>query len=118
MMKKYFKVLSLVFALISCSYIPAVSAASSAAMLITIAETNPALLERLNTIALDNTKLLNQVLTMAESKPMLLERLLNIAETDPKTFSQLVTISNAETSGEEEDASITGINDGSGIIRN
>jgi hypothetical protein len=115
-MKKYFKVLSIIVALISCSLLPNVNAASSTAMLITIAETNPVLLERLNTVTQGNKELLNQVLRMAESKPAQLERLLDIAETDPETFSQLVTISDAAIS--EEEASITGIEDGSGIIRN
>lgn len=114
-MKKYFKVLSIIVALTSCSYLPSASAASSTAMLITIAETNPVLLERLNTVTLGNKELLIQVLRMAESKPAQLKRLLNIAEADPETFSQLVTISDAAIS--EEEASITGISDG-GIIRN
>jgi len=115
-MNKYLKIISLSIALTGSVYLPSVNAASSTDMLITIAESSPVLLERLNVIALDDSVLLNQVLKMADSKPVQLERLLNLAETDPKAFEQLVSIHNAEASQEEEEITTMGINDG-GIIR-
>lgn len=117
-MKKYFKALSISLVLISSSYLPSVNAANSTAMLITIAESNPVLLERLNTVALDNAELLNQLLKMADSKPEQLERLINIAETDPEVFSQLVTIDDVETALVDGGVSTLGIiSDDGGIIR-
>lgn len=107
-MIKYLRILSLSLALTSIVYLPNVNAASSTEMLITIAETNPALVERLNVIALNDTKLLNQLLEIADSDSSQLERLLNLAETDPETFKKLVAISNAE----EEGVSTLGIDDG------
>jgi len=115
-MNKYLKIISLSLALSSSVYLPSVNAASSTDMLITIAESSPVLLERLNVIALDDTALLNQVLKMADSKPLQLERLLNLAETDPTAFEQLVSIHNAEAIQKEVEISTNGINDG-GIIR-
>ena len=115
-MKKYFKVLPVLFAIISSSYLPSVNATSSTEMLINIAETTPALLERLNAIALNNPVLLNQLLKMSDSKPEQLERLLSIAETDKEVFSQLVTISDAETA-QGYQISPFGIDDEGGIIR-
>ncbi len=95
-MNKYLKVLSLSLALTSAAYLPNANAASSTEMLITIAETNPVLVERLNIIALNDAELLNQLLIMAKSKPELLERLMNLAETDPEMFARLVTIFNVK----------------------
>tara|TARA_B110000467_G_C18298114_1_gene469428 strand:+ start:1122 stop:1472 length:351 start_codon:yes stop_codon:yes gene_type:complete len=115
-MNKYLKVLSLSLVLTSGIYLPSVNATSSTEMLITIAESNPVLVERLNVIALNDTKQLNQLLKMADSKPEQLERLLNLAETDPEAFEQLVIISNAEETEADGEVSTTGIGDG-GVIR-
>ncbi|NQZ86651.1 MAG: hypothetical protein HRT54_03625 [Colwellia sp.] len=115
-MNKYFKAFSISLVLISSNYLPTVNAASSTEMLITVAETNPVLLERLNSIALNNPELLNQLLKMANSKPDQLERLLNIAETDPEAFTQLIIISDAEKA-QEEQVTMFGIDDEGGIIR-
>jgi hypothetical protein len=116
MMKKHFKFLSVLFVLISGSYLPNVNAASSTEMLITIAETSPILLQRLNVIAHDDAELLNQLLTMAHSKSEQLERLLNIAETDVVVFEQLVEIFNAEAA--QQKISVMGIIDEDDIIQN
>jgi hypothetical protein len=102
-MNKYIKVLSMVLALTSSVYLPsafAASTSSSTEMLITLAETDPVLLDRLNDIALNDPELLNQLLEMADSDAALLERLLNLAESDPETFEKLVTIKNVETTEE------------------
>ena len=111
-MKRYLKVASLLLVLTSSIYLPAVSAANSTEMLITLAETNPALVERLNDVALNDAKLLKQLLKMADSDPAQLERLLNILASDPETFGQLVTVFNAEETQEDDDVSTFGIDDG------
>jgi len=115
-MNKYLKIISLSLALTGTVFLPNVNAASSTEMLITIAESNPVLVERLNVVALNDAKQLHQILKMADSKPELLERLLNLAETDAEAFKQLVTISNAEEAQVNDEVSTTGINDG-GIIQ-
>ena len=99
-MKKYIKALSLVLALTSSVYLPSVFAANSTNMLITIAETNPVLIERLDDIALNDQKLLNQLLNIADSDAEQLERLLNLADTNPFIFEKLVTIKSLETAQE------------------
>ena len=99
-MKKYIKALSLVLALTSSVYLPSVFAANSTNMLITIAETNPVLIERLDDIALNDPKLLNQLLNIADSDAEQLERLLNLADTSPFIFEKLVTIKRLETTPE------------------
>jgi len=115
-MKTYLKALYLSIALTGSVYLPSVNAADSTEMLITIAETNPALVERLNDIALKNASLLNQLLKLADSKPAQLERLLNLAESDLETLKKLIMINNAEVIYDEGGVSTTGIDDG-GIIR-
>jgi hypothetical protein len=109
-MNKYLKTIPVLLALTSSVYLPSVNAANSTDMLITIAETNPVLVERLNEVALNDSTLLNQLLTMADSDPAKLERLLNLAETNPEIFEQIVTVFNTEKSA------LTGIGDG-GVIR-
>lgn len=89
----------MVLALTSSVYLPsafAASTTSSTEMLITLAETDPVLVDRLNDIALNDAKLLKQILKLAGSDPVQLERLLNLLENDPETFDKLVTIKNAE----------------------
>jgi len=115
-MKTYLKALYLSIALTGSVYLSSVNAADSTEMLITIAETNPVLVERLNDIALKNASLLNQLLELADSKPAQLERLLNLAESDLETFERLITINNAKAILDEGGVSTQGIVDG-GIIR-
>ncbi len=64
-------------------------------MLITLAETDPVLIDRLNELALNDEKLLNQILKMSENDPVKLERLVNLAENDPIMFWKLANIYNA-----------------------
>ena len=99
-MNKYIKVLSLLLALTSSVYLPSAFAGSSTDMLITIAETNPDLIERLDYIAITDPELLNQLLTMAGSDAVQLEKLLNLAESNPYIFSKLVSIKSVETTQE------------------
>jgi hypothetical protein len=99
-MKKYIKALSLVLALTSSVFLPSAFAASSTNMLITIAETNPVLLERLDDIAITDPTRLNQLLTMADSNAGQLEKLLNLAESNPYIFSKLANIKRVETTQE------------------
>jgi hypothetical protein len=98
-------------------------------MLITIAETNPVLLERLDDIAITDPTRLNQLLTMADSNAGQLEKLLNLADSNPYIFSKLANIKRVETTQElkveEEQVSPYGqmstfgvIRDDGGIIRN
>ena len=115
-MNKYLKIISLSLVLTGTVFLPNVNAASSTEMLITIAESNPVLVERLNEIALNDAKQLHQLLKMADSKPEQLERLLNLSETDPDAFSQLETVFNAEANQEKGSVSTMGIGDG-GVIR-
>jgi hypothetical protein len=128
-MKKYIKALSLVLALTSSVFLPSAFAAGSTDMLITIAETNPVLLERLDDIAITDPTRLNQLLTMADSNAGQLEKLLNLAESNPYIFSKLANIKRVETTQElkveEKQVSPYGkistrgiISDGGGIIRN
>ncbi len=123
-MNKYIKVLSMVLVLTSSVYLPsafAVSTNNSTEMLITLAETDPVLVDRLNDIALNDAKLLKQILKLAGSDADQLERLLNLAESDPETLEKLVTIKNVEASQELKISqpvySTFGIEDG-GINRN
>ncbi|HBY84982.1 MAG TPA: hypothetical protein DEO86_03830, partial [Colwellia sp.] len=93
-MNKYIKALSMVLVLTSSVYLPsafAVSTSSSTEMLITLAETDPVLVDRLNDIALNDAKLLKQILKLAGSDASQLERLLDLAESDPETLEKLVT---------------------------
>ena len=102
-MNKFIKALSVVLVLSSSVYLPNASAASSSGsteMLITLAETDPVLVDRLNDIALTDEKLLNQLLKMSESDPVKLERLLDLAETDSVTFWKLANIYNAQSTTE------------------
>lgn len=102
-MNKYIKVLSMVLALTSSVYLPsafAASTSSSTEMLITLAETDPVLVDRLNDLALTDAKTLKELLKIADSDPVQLERLLNLLENDPESFDKLVTIKNAETTEE------------------
>ena len=102
-MNKYIKDLSMVLALTSSVYLPSASAASTSSsteMLITLAETDPVLVDRLNDLALTDAKALKQLLKLADSDPVQLERLLNLLENDPESFDKLVTIKNVETTEE------------------
>ncbi|ALO33949.1 hypothetical protein CMT41_03805 [Colwellia sp. MT41] len=126
-MNKVIKVLSLVLVLTSSVYLPSAFAASTTnttEMLITLAETDPVLIDRLNDIALTDKKLLKQLLNMAESEPVKLERLLNLAERNAHMFWMIANIYNAqsitlEQPVEEQPFSTFGaIQDGGGIIRN
>ncbi|KGJ90409.1 hypothetical protein [Colwellia psychrerythraea] len=130
-MNKYIKVVSLLLALTGSIYLPSANAASSTDMLITIAETNPVLVDRLNDIALNDPELLQQLMKMADSDANQLERLLNIAEYNPLIFAKIVNIKNVETAqkltlkAEEQQVSPYGqmstfgtIDDSGGIIQN
>ncbi|KGJ87069.1 hypothetical protein [Colwellia psychrerythraea] len=102
-MNKYIKVLSVVLALTSSVYLPSAFAAStnsSTEMLITLAETDPVLVDRLNDIALNDPKLLKKILKLAGSDATQLERLINLAESDPQTFEKLVNIKDVEATEE------------------
>jgi hypothetical protein len=128
-MNKFIKVLSLVLVLTSSVFVTSAFAAGSTDMLITIAETNPVLLERLDDIAITDPTQLNQLLTMADSNAGQLEKLLNLAESNPYIFSKLANIKRVETTQElkveEKQVSPYGqmstfgaIDDGGGIIQN
>ena len=98
-MNKYIKVISMLLALSSSIYLPnafAATTTSSTEMLITLAETDPVLIDRLNELALNDEKLLNQILKMSENDPVKLERLVNLAENDPIMFWKLANIYNAQ----------------------
>jgi len=130
-MNKYIKALSVMLVLSSSVFLPSANAAtttSSTDMLITLAETDPMLVERLNDIALNDEKLLNQLLKMSESDPVKLEKLLNLAESNPYMFWMIANIYNAQEPeptatelqpAEEQQMSTFGaIDDSGGIIQN
>ena len=107
----------------------AASTANSTDMLITIAENNPVLIDRLNDIALNEPKLLQQIMQMADSDAAQLERLLYLAEYAPELLAKMVTIKNVAATQklkvEEQQVSPYGqmstfgaIDVGGGIIRN
>ncbi|GAW97395.1 MULTISPECIES: hypothetical protein [Colwellia] len=128
-MNKVIKVLSLVLVLTSSVYLPSAFAvtanntASTTEMLITLAETDPVLIDRLNDIALTDKKLLKQLLNMAESEPVKLERLLNLAERNAHMFWMIANIYNAQSItleqpvDEQPFSTFGAISDG-GIIQN
>ena len=97
-MNKYIKVLSVMLVLSSSVFLSSANAASynntanSTDMLITIAETNPVLVDRLNDIALNEPKLLQQIMQLADSDAEQLERLLDLAEYRPELLAKMVTI--------------------------
>jgi hypothetical protein len=117
-MKRYLKAMSVLLVLSSSVYLPTVNAANSTAMLISIAEASPALVERLNVIALNDKALLNNLLTMADSDSAQLEQLLNLLEADPATFKQLAEIVDATTASSAPISTLGIIDDDGGIIRN
>jgi len=103
-MNKLIKVLSVVLVLTGSVYLPSANAASTGKtteMLITLAETDPVLVDRLNDIALNDPELLQQALKMAGSDPLKLERLVNLAETDPVMFWKLANIYNVQEPSSE-----------------
>ena len=90
-------------------------------MLITLAETYPDLIERLNHLAVNDVELLTQLLKMSEADPVKVERLLSLAETNPSMFWVLANVYNAQAaqnSSEDDDMVSTcgTISDGGGII--
>ncbi|WP_057830475.1 hypothetical protein [Colwellia sp. TT2012] len=126
-MNKYIKVLSVMLVLTSSVFLASANAASTAnttEMLITLAETDPVLVDRLNDIALTDKKLLKQLLNMAESEPLKLARLLNLAERNAHMFWMIANIYNAqsvqllEPVQEQQFSTFGAINDGGGIIQN
>ena len=123
-MNKYIKALSVVLVLSSSAFLSNANAASPTDMLITLAETDPVLVDRLNEIALTDENLLNQLLKMSESSPEKLEQLISLSERSPTMFWMIANIYNAqlktaEQAEEEQMVSTFGaIDDGAGIIRN
>ena len=128
-MNKYIKVISMLLALSSSIYLPnafAATTTSSTEMLITLAETDPVLIDRLNELALNDEKLLNQILKMSENDPVKLERLVNLAENDPIMFWKLANIYNAQQAAaaktvqpaEEQQMATFGIVKDGGVIQN
>ena len=107
-MNKYIKVFSVMMVLASGTYLSnahAASSSNSTDMLITIAENNPDLIERLDDIAVTNPELLNQVLNIADSDAKQLEKLLNLAENNHFIFSKLVNIKSVETTKQKQKSS-------------
>ena len=141
-MNKFIKVLSVILVLSSSVFLTNANAASITKdtnptdMLINLAESNPALVDRLNDIALTDEELLTQLLKMAESDPVKVERLINLEEQNSDMFWMLANIYNAQSSKvtqsskmiessdmfqSEEELPMTTfgvISDGGGIIRN
>jgi len=98
-MNKFIKVLSVALVLSSSVFLSsanAASATSSTDMLLTLAENDPVLIDRLNDIALTDEKLLNQLLKMSESDPVKLERLVDLEETNPNMFWMIANIYNVQ----------------------
>ncbi len=124
-MNKYIKLISMMLALTGSIYLPNANAScttSSTDMLITLAETAPELIERLNDLALNDAELLTQLLKMSEADPLKVERLLTLAETNPSMFWILANVYNtqaAQNSSEDDDVVSTcgTIDDGGGIIQ-
>ncbi len=119
-MNKYIKALSVILVLSSSAVLSSANAASPTDMLITLAETDPVLVDRLNEIALADEKLLNQLLKMAESSPEKLGQLISISERNPSMFWIMANIYNAQlkTTEEEQMGSTFGIIHDGDIIRN
>ena len=122
-MNKYIKVISIMLALTGSIYLPSANATStnnSTDMLITIAETAPELIERLNYLALNDAELLTQLLKMSEADLLKVERLLALAETNPRMFWILANVYNAQADSQEQQMGSTfgTINDDGGISRN
>jgi len=126
-MNKYIKILSVVLVLSSSVFLPdanAVSTGKTTEMLITLAETDPMLIDRLNDFALNDAELLQQLLKMAGADPVRLENLVDIAESDVDMFWKLANIYNVKSSStiepaeEEQQMSTFGAIDDGSVIRN
>jgi hypothetical protein len=101
-MNKFIKALSVAVVLSSSVFLTNANAGNTVnntnptEMLLTIAESNPILVDRLNDIALTDEKLLTQLLKMSESDPAKLEKLLNLEERNTKMFWMIANIYNAQ----------------------
>jgi hypothetical protein len=123
-MNKYIKVISMMLALSGSIYLPSAIAScnnTSTDMLITLAETYPDLIDRLNYLAVNDAELLTQLLKMSEADPVKVERLLGLAETNPTMFWVLANVYNAQAAqnSSEDDGMVSTcgtISDGGGII--
>ncbi|QBG36864.1 hypothetical protein [Litorilituus sediminis] len=116
-MKNTLKVLSIALAFTASISLPQAHAESSTSMLISLAETKPALVEQLNNLALTDAKLLAQLLTLSESKPEQLQRLLDLKAQDPTAFEHLVTIKQAEAKQKQGEVGENGTISDGGVIR-
>jgi hypothetical protein len=122
-MNKYIKVISMMLALSGSIYLPSANAScnnTSTDMLITLAETYPDLIDRLNHLAVNDVELLTQLLKMSEADPVKVERLLSLAETNPTMFWVLANVYNAQANANEDDMASTcgAIDDSGGIVQN
>jgi hypothetical protein len=123
-MNKYIKVISMMLALSGSIYLPSAIAScnnTSTDMLITLAETYPDLIDRLNYLAVNDVELLTQLLKMSEADPVKVERLLSLAETNPTMFWVLANVYNAQAaqnSSEDDMVSTCGAIDDGTVIRN
>ena len=101
-MNKFINVLSVILVLSSSVFLTNANAASITKdtnptdMLINLAESNPALVDRLNDIALTDEELLTQLLKMAESDPVKLAGLLDLEERNSDMFWMIANIYNVQ----------------------
>jgi len=116
-MNKFINVLSVILVLSSSVFLTNANAASitkntnPTEMLINLAESNPALVDRLNDIALTDEELLTQLLKMAESDPVKVEKLINLEEKNSDMFWMLANIYNAQSSKVIESSKMIQSND-------
>lgn len=113
-MTKYSKFLS-ALAIVSATSFASVQASDSTEMLVTIAETNPSLVERLTAISNTTPELSAAILKLAGQDIDLLERLVNLAEQDPKALQQVIAIETNKTNRSSSNSSIMGGVDDGGI---
>jgi hypothetical protein len=121
-MNKYINVLSLVLVITGSVYLPNANATGTTnSMLITVAETDPVLVDRLNDVASHNPELLNKLLKMADSDVAQLKRSLDLAENNPELFGKISKISNLQRSKRTKRSnrqSTFGTIDDDGVIQN
>ena len=91
-MKQSLKNITKLLVLTTSAYLPVAGAANSTDMLLTIAERNPVLIQRLNALAVEDAVQLKQLLAMADTDPTQLERLVTLAGIDDALLKQLLTV--------------------------
>ncbi len=99
-MKRYNKVVSIFLILLTTTL--TVKANDSIEILLTLAESDPVLLERMNYLAVNEPKVSAAILNLANNNVELLTRLIDLAEINPLALQQVITIEQTREAQSEE----------------